>query len=49
MKEELVKHVRSRHNIFNDIVREIFVDIVDVYRQSPQEVRQTKNRLNFDE
>ena len=37
-------NVCSRYNIFNDIVRKLLVGVVDVYRQPPQEVKQTKNR-----
>ncbi len=46
-KGESARDVCSRCNIFNDIVRELLVGVVDVYRQSPQEVGQTKNRLQL--
>lgn len=40
-----VKNVCSRRNVLSDIVRDLLVGVADIHRQSPQEVRQTKNRL----
>lgn len=40
IKGGLAKYVCSRCNIFDDIVRELLVGVVDAYRQPSQEVIQ---------
>ncbi len=44
MKGGLAKHVCFRDSILDDTVWKLLVGVVDVYRQPPQEVGQTKNR-----
>lgn len=46
-ERRITQNVCSQCDIFDDIVLELLVAVVDVYRQPSQEVGQIKNRLSL--
>lgn len=46
-ERRITQNVCSQCDIFDDIVLELLVEVVDVYRQPSQEVGQIKNRLSL--